>query len=141
MARFCADPGPDHWVAVKRIMKYLKGTIDVCIRYNGQSNIDINGYFRGQLPLAESARMQGSKGSSETQGSNRLTLPLGYVDADYASDPDSRRSVTGYMFMLAGSPISWQSRQQSSVALSTMEAEYMAACSATQEALYGLKCC
>ena len=112
-------------------MKYLKETLDFSVRYTSPSNIDINGYIRGQLPLAESARMQGSKGSSETQGSNRLTLPLGYVDADYASEPDSRRLVTGYMFMLARSPISWQSRQQSSVALSTMEAEYMATCSVT----------
>ena len=57
-------------------MKYLKGTIDVCIRCNGQSNIDINGYFGGQLPLAKGARIQGSNGSSEIQGSNRLTLPI-----------------------------------------------------------------
>ena len=38
--------------------------------------------------------------------------------------------------MLAGAPISWQSRQQTSVALSTMESEYMAACAATQEAIW-----
>ena len=38
--------------------------------------------------------------------------------------------------MLSGGPISWQSRQQASVALSTMEAEYMAACAATQETIW-----
>ena len=59
-----------------------------------------------------------------------------YVDADYANDPDSRRSITGYVFVLAGAPISWQSRQQVSVALSSMEAKYMAACAAAQEALW-----
>ena len=38
--------------------------------------------------------------------------------------------------MLAGAPISWQSRSQTTVALSSMEAEYMAACAATQESLW-----
>ena len=49
---------------------------------------------------------------------------------------DTRRSVTGFVFYLAGAPICWQSRQQPTVALSSMEAEYMAACSTTQEALW-----
>ena len=62
--------------------------------------------------------------------------PNFYVDADHANDPDSRRSITGYVLTLAGAPISWQSRQQVSVALSSMEAEYMAACAAAQEALW-----
>jgi hypothetical protein len=48
----------------------------------------------------------------------------GYSDADYAGAQD-RRSTTGYVFMLAGGPVSWRSRRQKSVALSTMEAEYM----------------
>ena len=59
-----------------------------------------------------------------------------FADADYANDPDSRRSITGYTCMLAGGPISRQSRQQKSVVLSTMDAEYMAACAATQEAMW-----
>ena len=62
--------------------------------------------------------------------------PTGYVDSDYARDIDTRRSVTGYIFLLAGAPISWQSRQQPSFALSSMECEYMAACAAAQEAVW-----
>ncbi|KAG8504212.1 hypothetical protein CXB51_002567 [Gossypium anomalum] len=51
---------------------------------------------------------------------------IGYVDSDYASDLDKQRSTTGYVFTLAGGPISWKSTLQCTVALSTTEAEYMA---------------
>ena len=61
---------------------------------------------------------------------------VGYADADWASDMDTRRSTTGYVFMLGGCTVSWRSRRQPSVALSTTEAEYMAACEATTEAMW-----
>lgn len=60
----------------------------------------------------------------------------GYVDADWAADIDTRRSQTGYIFYLNGGPVSWQSKKQTTVALSTVEAEYMAMSAATQELLY-----
>ena len=59
-----------------------------------------------------------------------------YVDASHAADIDTRRSTTGYIFFMSGGPVSWQSRMQTTVALSSMEAEYMAASAATQEALW-----
>ncbi|KAH9688522.1 hypothetical protein KPL70_015149 [Citrus sinensis] len=49
-----------------------------------------------------------------------------YVDSDYAGDFDKRRSTTGYVFTFAGGPFSWKSTLQSTVALSTTQAEYMA---------------
>ncbi len=61
---------------------------------------------------------------------------VGYWDSDWADDVDDRRSTSGYMFMLSGVPISWRSRKQTSVALSTAKAEYVAFLSATQEALW-----
>jgi hypothetical protein len=61
---------------------------------------------------------------------------LGYCDSDWANNPDDRKSVSGYVFLLAGAPISWKSKSQSSVALSSCEAEYMAASSAAQEAIH-----
>ena len=51
----------------------------------------------------------------------------GYVDSYYAGSVDSRKSTSGYVFTLAGGPVSWASRIQPCVALSTTEAEYMAA--------------
>ncbi|KAE8712235.1 hypothetical protein F3Y22_tig00110259pilonHSYRG00008 [Hibiscus syriacus] len=63
-------------------------------------------------------------------------LVVGYVDSDYAGDLDNRRSTTGYVFTLGRGLICWKSTVQSVVALSTTEAEYMAAAEAAKEALW-----
>jgi hypothetical protein len=60
----------------------------------------------------------------------------GYSDSDWGGDPDTRRSTTAYLFQFGGGPISWSSRLQPTVALSSAEAEYMAVCAATQESTY-----
>lgn len=60
----------------------------------------------------------------------------GYVDADYDGQIERRRSTTGYVFTLAGGPISWRSTLQSTVALSSTEAEYMAVTEAFKEAIW-----
>ncbi|HVX00705.1 MAG TPA: reverse transcriptase domain-containing protein, partial [Candidatus Babeliaceae bacterium] len=60
----------------------------------------------------------------------------GYSDADWGNNIDDRRSYTGYLFMLAGGAVSWQAKKQPTVALSSMEAEYMAATQAAKEALW-----
>lgn len=61
---------------------------------------------------------------------------IGYVDADWASDAIDRRSFTGFCFMKCSSAISWESRKQRTVALSSCEAEYMALSEACREAIY-----
>ena len=60
----------------------------------------------------------------------------GYVDADYASNKDNRRSTTAYVFVLNKSCISWKSQQQQVVALSTTESEFMATTEAFKEAIW-----
>jgi hypothetical protein len=60
---------------------------------------------------------------------------IGYSDSDYAGDIEDRKSTGGYVFMLDGA-ISWMSKKQSSVAQSTMEAEYYALAEAVKEAIW-----
>ncbi|RVX19694.1 Retrovirus-related Pol polyprotein from transposon TNT 1-94 [Vitis vinifera] len=60
----------------------------------------------------------------------------GYVDADFASDIDSRKSTTGFVFTLGGTAISWASNLQKIVTLSTTEAEYVAATEAGKEMIW-----
>ena len=63
-------------------------------------------------------------------------LLQGYVDADYMGDLDQRRSTTGYVFTVAECAIRWKAELQDTVALSTTEAEYMAAVEASNKALW-----
>lgn len=91
-----------HWIAVKRIFRYLKGT--------------------------KNLRLMFSK--------NAKDYVFGFCDADWASDVNDRKSCTGYVFLRSGGAISWNSKRQPTVALSTTEAEYMALSSATQESMW-----
>ena len=61
---------------------------------------------------------------------------MGYSNADWAGDQEDRRSTSGYLFLMTGGPVSWKSRKQESVALSTAEAEYIALSSAAQETVW-----
>ena len=60
----------------------------------------------------------------------------GYVDSDFAGDLDRRRSLTGYIFSIGGCAVSWKATLQPTVALSTTEAEFMAATEAVKEAMW-----
>lgn len=102
VSRFNQNPGMPHWNAVKRILRYLKGTASMQLTFQRNESSEL----------------------------------LGYCDADWASDVDQRRSTTGFVFTLQGGPISWNSKRQNTVALSTTEAEYMAMVAAAQEGLW-----
>ena len=100
VARFCSDPTKEHWTAVKRIFRYLRGTIQYGLVY------------------------------SKDGGDGNL---IGYSDADWAGDQNDRKSTSGYLFVMNGAAVSWKSRKQTCVALSTAEAEYVALSGAAQE--------
>ena len=123
VAKFNANPGPDQWKTVLRIFRYLKftGPMGTVYRYS-MSNVD------NQLVMVmfRSANDLGGLGNPVLSG---------YSDANFARDIDTRRSTSGFIFMLAGAPISWQSRAQATVALSSTEAEYIALAGAAQEAV------
>ena len=60
----------------------------------------------------------------------------GYSDSDFAGDTDGRKSISGYVIYLQGCPISWRSKGQKSVSLSSTEAEYMAVSEIATEILF-----
>ncbi|XP_070005481.1 secreted RxLR effector protein 161-like [Nicotiana sylvestris] len=94
-ARFQANPKESHLTIVKRILRYLKGTTDLCIWYPKGSNFNL----------------------------------VGYADADYASFLVDRKSTSGMAHFLGSCLLSWATKKQNSVALSTAEAEYVVAAS------------
>ncbi|KAL0545911.1 hypothetical protein IC582_015808 [Cucumis melo] len=59
----------------------------------------------------------------------------GYIDSDFQSDRDSRKSTSGSVFTLNGGAIVWRSVKQGCITNFTMEAEYVAACEAAKEAV------
>ncbi|KAI3646834.1 hypothetical protein MP228_009762 [Amoeboaphelidium protococcarum] len=69
-------------------------------------------------------------------GGEHGTVIQGWSDADWAGDTDGRKSTGGYLFKLANSPVSWQSKLQNIVALSSCESEYIALSNSAQEAIW-----
>lgn len=102
-AGFQCGATEEHWVHLKRILRYLKGTMNYKLLYRRD----------------ESAEMLEA-----------------YADADWGNDPNDRRSVSGYVVKLFGSTVTWATKKQSSVALSTTEAELMALCQASCEVVW-----
>jgi hypothetical protein len=65
-----------------------------------------------------------------------ITWLIGWVDSDFGSDPDTRKSMTGYLMSLNGGAISWRSSRQGGLTLSSSEAEFVAASEAGHEVVY-----
>ena len=66
-----------------------------------------------------------------------MVAPLhGWTDADWGGDKDTSRSTSGYLFTFSGGAITWKTKKQSTVALSSTEAEYIAATLVAKEGLW-----
>lgn len=101
LSRYNNKPTAQHWSALKRVLRYLKATINYKLTFK-RDDSDI----------------------------------IGYCDADWANQTDDRRSCTGYVFLFQGAAISWGSKRQQTVALSSTEAEYMSLAASVQEAMW-----
>jgi hypothetical protein len=106
LASYTANPGLQHHGALKRILRYLKGTKTLGITYR--------------------------KSQIATEDDN---LFHGYADAAFAN-ADDHKSTTGYVFMAAGGAVTWKSKKQTIIALSSTEAEYVALSDAGREACW-----
>jgi hypothetical protein len=93
-----------HHQAVRKILRYLKGTLDYGLFY-------------------------------KTQKSGKCEL-IGFSDSDYAGDAEDRKSTSGYVFLLSGAAISWSSKKQPVVTLSTTEAEFIATASCACQGIW-----
>ena len=102
VSKFCGNPTQSHLTAAKRILRYLKGTVYLCLSYKKCAD--------GNL--------------------------IGYSDADWVGDVDDRHSTSGNVFLLAKGAVSWLSKKQATITLSTAETEYVALSAATQEAIW-----
>ena len=102
LSQFSANPSREHLDKALYICRYLAGTPNYALVFDGPSNKGL----------------------------------VAYTDSDWAADPIKRRSVTGYFFKLANGIISWQSRSQKTVALSSTEAEYMALSDCSRQAVW-----
>ena len=63
-------------------------------------------------------------------------LLIGFIDFDWASDPDDRKCTTGYLFTLGSGPITWSCKKKSAISLSSAEVEYRGAVQANKEAMW-----
>jgi hypothetical protein len=106
LSQFLHCPGPAHWSAIQRVLRYLKGTQSYGLRLGGLHALTT-------FPFLSA-----------------------YVDANYAMCPDTRRCISGFVSLFFGSPISWLAKKQPLVTLSTTEAEFVALALCIQELLY-----
>lgn len=103
LGRFQQQPNQQHWMALKRVVRYLKGTQHIVMKFKRYDHAK---------PL------------------------IGFADADWAGDREDRKSVSGYIFQVYGNTISWSSKKQTSVAMSSSEAEYVALSCDAAEAIW-----
>jgi hypothetical protein len=109
LAAYTANPSFEHYGAAKRILRYVKGTRNYGITYHAHATRHV--------------------------GPNDSNLYYGFSDAAFANS-DDKRSISGYVYLSNGGAISWGSKRQTTIALSTTEAEYVAISEAAREAMW-----
>ncbi|KAK2066748.1 hypothetical protein P8C59_000537 [Phyllachora maydis] len=146
LSRSLNRPIKSHLNAAKNLFKYLNSTKDysICFSYNGNTVADLGPKLsnsshtttklsrdfhskEGPRPLTTTSTTivdsRNSKGSSRTSIINSSLVPIGFSDSDFAGDKATSKSTYGYLYKLAGRPISWKTKRATTIALSTLEAE------------------
>ncbi|GAB2283721.1 hypothetical protein Dimus_039621 [Dionaea muscipula] len=124
VSRYMQQPTVEQWAACKRILRYLKGTKSYGLWFPRAGSC---------FPTSDTAYS-----AISTTVDDVLNI-VGYCDSDWAGDVDERKSTTGFVFMVGSTAISWASKKQPIVALSSSEAEYVAAATCVSHALWLLK--
>lgn len=120
LSKYLSNPGKAHWAAALRVLRYLKGTPDLGVTFARGAGSQLKAYcdYNYKGPSVRSLKL------------------TAFSDADWGGDKDTRRSHTGGVLFLAGGAIAWISKKQSSVAMSSAEAEYMAASLVCREVIW-----
>ncbi|KAK2068862.1 hypothetical protein P8C59_003478 [Phyllachora maydis] len=128
LSRSLNRPIKSHLNAAKNLFKYLNSTKDysICFSCNGNTVADLGPKLRPRPLTTTSTTIvdsRNSKGSSRTSIINSSLVPIGFSDSDFAGDKATSKSTYGYLYKLAGRPISWKTKRATTIALSTLEAE------------------
>jgi len=113
LCRYNSRPFTSHLTAAKGVLQYLKSSADFRLHFSSTGSND-------QL----------------TGSNDQLT---GYTDSDWANDSADRKCQGGHVFLLSNGAVSWQSRKQDLIAMSTLEAEYIACSDSSREAMWILQ--
>jgi len=127
VSQFSSAPNVDHLAALHYIPRYIRGSAHLQLHLRRYSAFEV-------IPTASSST------STVTQPYYPKILwdreITGNSDSDWAGRLDSRHSTGAYIILAGQSPVSWSSRKQATVALSSTEAEYMVLNQATKEAIW-----
>ena len=130
LSQYSANPSAEHFKAVKNIYLYLQATKDEGIYYwRTKHRLDRES---GKIPKCP----HNNNYVPNTREQNFPTKSRATVDSDYANDVQQRTSVTGITIKIAGGSIYYKTKFQATVALSSTEAEFIAACEAAKVILY-----
>jgi hypothetical protein len=136
LSQFATAPAKVHYDAVKRVFRFLNGTLDYGLTYWRTAPHSSLPFVPPPTRLQAPHDFVLSHNVSEATEKYTPTAVLGYVDSDWASDIRHRRSISGIVFKLAGAAIAWKCRVQPTVSLSSTEAEFLAASDAGKMGLY-----
>ena len=130
LSTFANNPACEHCLALKQIFRYLRHTMDEGIIYWRN-----NGSSHKLLKPSISLKIFHQQ-NPETSNTNTQSNIVGSVDSDWASDPKTRKSISGIVMYLGGGAIHYKTKQQDRVAWSSTEAEFVAAREAAKMAIH-----